>query len=753
MSQTATADLFFGFEDNQSPDDFFNNMFFETCRSTDDSPEDLDSFKEFVLAFVSDGNLDPIHKGFEYIYQNKNIERISILVNSNCLNTDEKTKTLRILANTNKPISSLINVDNVSETIISLFNGGRETEAFELIEKYEVKKIDVGSIEKDTLNYLLRMTLNNFALIHIFVLLFNSSLEPVDMLFNFLEDNSEDIRLIDYFTTIQAQALKEYAPTIKQYLSKKLPYLKEQSQVDIYELVIQNLGINFNSYDDYKIGYYSVENTNAKVLSMLADNNYFTQQTLPEVIQACIKFDKPKLFTYLLNTYGDMLVQKFMVDSFTSVYNKEQTDYVIQSFDSFGVLQFLNHSTVVYKDFFNIYFSILKSFVMSSSHASHFNNIVNLMTQYFIENKNYLSILIHQSSLSIDLNFVVDYYYLKNDFDYIGTFIDSFNPNLDLGYHIELTKQQPLDETWYDFVHQVIFKNNEQNTYDFMSVACALRVQSYLSDIQHKEVFKTSLNNLVTVVNQKNTISIDSIKNLGYSAFATDVLNSKNQVKNLISEYISPNFEIIKILVAKRANLFLALNLSIFNKDVDSLLFCIANINNQNLKMNRITSADIFNNLLSISKQDNHSHIFAFEAFKNLWNSNLLNLKSITRQSFEMTTSNQDIYDFLISKNIYKDFDARNINEDNLFIEKYKTMNSLEDFYSYNKEKPQDTKAVVNKPKTKAKTQLQEEEDFSFMKKDRVEEKTFMERLFSTTLPYYIIACIIFYILYLLKLF
>ena len=47
-----------------------------------------------------------------------------------------------------------------------------------------------------------------------------------------------------------------------------------------------------------------------------------------------------------------MLLDTFMTDSFISLYDKEIVDYSIQSFDSFGVLEFLNNSTVIYKDFF-----------------------------------------------------------------------------------------------------------------------------------------------------------------------------------------------------------------------------------------------------------------------------------------------------------------------------------------------------------------------------------------------------------------
>lgn len=736
-----TAPLFFDFEeDTQSPDDFFKTMFFETCSSTDDSPEDLDSFKEFLVAFMGDGNLEPIRQGFDIVYQNKNVERISIMVNLQCLNQEQKTKALKILANTNKPISSLINVDNVSETIVSLFNGGRETEAFELINKFEVKKIDVSAIEKDTLNYLLRMSLNNFSLIHVFVLLFNSSLEPVELLFNFIEENKDETRLIDYFTTIHSQALKEFIPSIKKHLAKTLPSLKEN--IDSYELVIKNIGISFKEHDDYKIGYYAVENANQAVLSMLADNNYYTKETLPKIIQSCIKFGKPKLFTYFLNTYGNMLTDE-LTDKDYGFINFEDVPQLIFDCDFFGVLSFFKENNIVYKDFFNIYLEKLNTFLQQKSFKNT-NSLMDLLLHYFIDNKVYLSLLIQENNkYNLNLSLVVDYYFLKDDFDFISTFINSYQPDYRLGYYIDMVANKPLDEKWLNFVYEIIFKSNSQIAFEFFANVCRHRIKQF--NFSKNEVVKLSLSNILTTVNQQySSHVIDKYK---YSTFTSDLLREDDSfIENL-------NMDLIKLLATKRLNLFFGLIYSIQNQNVDSILFFIENMKHQNLKPNRITQYLLIDRLLHISSKNEQAQIIAFETFKTLWNYGFINIKSLTRNLFNLTHSNDGIYKFLIDKNIYKDFDGRNEREESEFTDKVLHLDSFFEKFSYGEIKEDKNTSDVPQTKSQLKLQKETEEDFSFMAKNTKKEKyNFFSRLFSTTLPYYLMFGIVVYLMYFFKL-
>lgn len=742
---TNTANLFFDFEDDSSqlPGDFLTDMFFETCRSTDDSHEDLDSFKEFVLAFVSEGNLDPIHQGFNFIYENKNIERMSVLVNFNCLNHDEKTKALRVLANSNKPISSLINVDNVSETIVALFNGGRETEAFELINRFEVKKINTSAIKKDDLNHILKMTLNDFSLIHIFVLLFNSSIEPIDMLFDFIDSNLEDVRLIDYFLTIQSQSLKEFSPSIKQRLSKILPNLHEN--IEVYELIIKNLDINFNDVDDYKIGYYAVESANQPVLSMLADNNYYTSTTLPHIAQACIKFNKPKLFTYFLNTYTNILIKNFIEEDLTNLGLKD-SETLFPRFDSFGIIRYLKDSNIIYKDFFVIYINKLEEFIKVSNYKQSFSNVFNLIVKQLIDKKQYLSLILQDlTRYQIKLDSLVDYFYMKDDFEFLSPFIpQNYVPSFDLGISYENIELKPLDEKWFDFVKTKIVKND--TFYSFMFGVCAYRSQYYLNNFSNKEVYKKTLDNLISLLNQKDDFSKDFVNKNGYSHVATQLVNPVYFHKNIFgnSPFKTIDLDILKSLISKRANLWFVINEAILQKNVDFLLFAVANAEHQKLVSNRIIGAILFHNLLYISNNEEVNKVFAFEAFKTLWDNGVINIKSVTKVNFENTVNNEEIYKFLIDKNIYKDFDSRDKYQETLFNSSLKS--DFEEMYSYNK--------VTEKVENKTQLKLQkEEEDFSFMKKDNKKEKTgVISKLMQTTLPYYIVGGVIIYALYLLKL-
>ena len=756
----------------ENPDDFFKHLFLDTCKSTDDDFDSIDSFKEFIKAFIQDNNFKAIKEGFDYIFKNKNVERLSVLVDLNCIDNDNKTKALKILANTNKPINSLITDSNVADVIVSLFNGNRETEAFDLIHKYEIKKIDISSLDKNVLNNLLIMSLNDFSFIHIFTLLFNSCSEPTELLFDFINTYNEELRLVDYFLTIQKESLKQFIPQIKKRISKDLPGVKEN--VEVYELIIKTLNIQFLDNDDYKLAYDCISNSNQKALSMLADNNYFNEFTIPKVIPACIHFNKPKLFGYFLNTYS--YLNKNLIDNLKYL-QKYKFEYLAKNNkplnlqeefikkDSFGVISYLINNTVIHKDFLITYLDY--TFKYLKENEANLSFLADFITLFFA-NKIYVPTIIDFYNGKIDINyyFVVDYFYFNNDWDFIKNHINQpFHFNKNMGIYSENNLSKPLDSNYIDFMYDTYFKDKDVK--EFKLFIRSLAIGRY--SLFHKffgGLYKQSFDNLITSYNKKFP---EHIKEFGFSDLATDLAfdpyrnNLNKQTKDdldffktrLFSDLKNMDMDFYDTLMKKRANLFVLLYLSLiginYKLNMELLLATIANIKHQNLKPTFEISCILTQPLLKEKHNDIIDQVFCVDAFKILWDEGLIGPENIVQQSFDLTVNNHLLYEFLMSKNIYKHLEKQNKNLINEFLKfeenpkKYLTI-------------PYSTVKVVEQPKTnnkepKLQTQLQtqEEVDFDFMKKDTKNNTGFVSRLFSTSIPFWIIGGIVIIVMLKLK--